>query len=168
MSAIDAILLRPLPFPEADRLVSIHQRNQNGKGPEVFVAPVRLEDWNKLNSTFEAISGYYVDDGTESSGELPEKLTIAFVAPRYFQLWGIAPMAGRDFTADEHRSGGASAVIVSERYARRRFGSTASAVDRKLRLRGTWQPTVVGVMPESFDLTTESDALTFTATSRIG
>ena len=95
-SAIYAVLLRPLPFPDADRLMIVAQSNPKARQP--FVAPVRIEDWNRLNTTFQAISGYYTQDDSELSGELPERLTHAFVAPRFLQVWGIAPALGRDFT----------------------------------------------------------------------
>jgi putative ABC transport system permease protein len=51
-SAIDAILLRPLPFPDADQLVRVEQYNPKVASPNTYVSPVRLEDWNRLNSTF--------------------------------------------------------------------------------------------------------------------
>src|SRR5712672_2505225 len=69
-SAIDAILLRPLPFPDGDRLMRISQFNPKIQSPTIFVAPVRLEDWNRMNSTFQAITGYFADDSTETSGAL--------------------------------------------------------------------------------------------------
>jgi putative ABC transport system permease protein len=94
-SAIYAVVLRPLPFPNADRLVTLAQSNPKMRQP--FVAPVRLEDWNRMNTTFQAISGYYTQDESELSGELPERLTRAFVAPRFLQVWGMAPAIGRDF-----------------------------------------------------------------------
>ena len=95
-SAINAVLLRPLPFPHGDKLVSLAQSTP--KIPQPFVAPVRLEDWNRMNSTFQAISGYYTEDESELSGELPEKLKRALVAPRFLQVWGVAPALGRDFS----------------------------------------------------------------------
>src|SRR5271167_4159381 len=95
-SAIDAVLLRPSPFPDSDRLVALLQKNP--KNQDTFVAPPRLEDWNRLNSTFQAITGYYTEDDSELSGELPEKLKRALVAPRFLQVWGIAPELGRDFS----------------------------------------------------------------------
>jgi putative ABC transport system permease protein len=61
-SAIDAILLRPLPYPNADRLMVLHEYKPKQKTPEGAVAPVRLEDWNRLNSTFQAICGYYEEN----------------------------------------------------------------------------------------------------------
>ena len=58
-SAINAILLKPLPFPNGDQLMDIGQYNPRLKNPGTPVAPVRLEDWNRMNSTFQAITGYY-------------------------------------------------------------------------------------------------------------
>ncbi|MGA8026974.1 MAG: permease prefix domain 1-containing protein, partial [Bryobacteraceae bacterium] len=58
-SAINAILLRPLPFPNGDELMQLQQFDRKTKNPASFVAPVRLEDWNRLNTTFQAISGWY-------------------------------------------------------------------------------------------------------------
>src|SRR5690242_14613687 len=66
-SVIDAILLRPLPLPQADRLVRIEETNE--KFGDSLASLPRLLDWNRLNSTFDAISGYYVADGTDATQE---------------------------------------------------------------------------------------------------
>jgi len=146
-SAIYAVLLRPLPFPSADQLVTLGQSNPKMRSP--FVAPVRLEDWNRLNTTFQAISGYYSQDESELSGELPERLTRAFVAPRFLQVWGVAPSIGRDFTPMEEHFGGPNAVLISDRLWRRRFNADRSVIGKTLRL-GTLSVPIVGVMPASF------------------
>jgi putative ABC transport system permease protein len=148
-SAIDAILLRPLPFPESDRLMKLSQFNAKVANPETAVAPVRLEDWNRLNSTFEALTGYYVEDISEISGTLPEKINQAWVAPRFLQVWGIGPALGRDFSEPEHRFGGPTAVLMSDRLWRRRFGGDPGAVGKKLRT-SNGSLTIVGIMPASF------------------
>jgi putative ABC transport system permease protein len=148
-SAIDAILLRPLPFPAGDQLMRLSQRNPRVKSPQTFVAPVRLEDWNRMNSTFQAITGYYLEDASETSGALPEKLTQALVAPRFLQVWGIAPALGRDFTPEEERFGGPGAALISDRFWRRRFNGDPNTPGKKL-LIGKWSYTIVGVMPASF------------------
>src|ERR1700674_3004746 len=82
-SAIDAILLRPLPFPDGDQLMEISQLHLRQSSPQTRTAPIRLEEWNRMNSAFQMISGYYTEDGSETSGVLPEKVAQAFVAPRF-------------------------------------------------------------------------------------
>ena len=96
-SAIDAVLLRPLPFPDADRLMLLGQKRPQTS--QTFVAPVRLADWGRLNSTFQGISGYFTDDASETSGELPEKVKRAWVAPRFFEVLGSGTHAGPQFPA---------------------------------------------------------------------
>ena len=150
-SAIDAVLLKPLPFPDGDQLMRISQYNPKiHGGANPFVAPMRLEDWNRMNSTFQAITGYYTEDDSETSGTLPEKITIAFVAPRFLQVWGVAPELGHDFTPEEERSGGPAAVLISHRLWERRFDGNPNAIGKTLHI-GSWRPaTIVGVMPASF------------------
>ncbi len=146
-SAIDAVLLRPLPFPNGDQLVSVEQIVP--KSPLPLLSPTRLEDWNRMNHTFQAISGYYTQDDSELSGELPEKLTRAFVAPRFFQVWGVAPALGRDFTTQEEHYGGPNAVVISDRLWRRRFSASPSVLGKALRVGSSSIP-IIGVMPPSF------------------
>jgi putative ABC transport system permease protein len=71
-SALDAILLRPLAFPNADELMLLNQKDRKAKNPASFVAPLRLEDWSRQNITFQALSGWYTQDASETSGVLPE------------------------------------------------------------------------------------------------
>src|SRR5215469_5781594 len=151
-SAIDAILLRPLPFPEGDQLTRLEQFHRKVQAPLGRLAPARLQDWNRMNSTFQAITGYYTEDESETSGILPEKVTAAFVAPRFLQVWGVAPELGRDFTPEEQRWGGPSAVLISDRFWRNRFGADPSVLGRKVTLdtSNKFSCAIVGVMPPSF------------------
>jgi putative ABC transport system permease protein len=148
-SAIDAILLRPLPFPRADQLVRVDQYNPKTSSPFHMVAPVRLEDWNRLNSTFQALTGYYTEDVSESTGPLPEKVTRAWVSPRFFQVWGVPPTLGREFSPEEQTLNGPPAVLISDRFWRRRFNADPHVIGKTLRLDGHLNP-IVGVMPPSF------------------
>ncbi|HUA60738.1 MAG TPA: ABC transporter permease [Verrucomicrobiae bacterium] len=150
-SAIDAVLLRPLPFPEPDRLVSIEQVQPNL--PDPFVAPSRLEDWNRLNSTFQSISGYDTEDESELSGDLPEMLRCAIVAPRFLEVWGVAPTIGRDFDPQEEHFGGPGAILISDRLWRRRFAADPNVLGKKLHFRRRGPETavpIIGVLPPSF------------------
>jgi len=148
-SAIDAILLRPLPFPDGDQLMALSQYNPRINAPETFVAPIRVEDWNRLTSTFQSITGYYTESASETSGALPEKLSRAWVAPRFLQVWAVSPALGRDFAPQEERVGGPPAILISDRLWRRRFGADLNVVGRTLRLDGYAFP-IIGVMPPSF------------------
>jgi len=148
-SAIDAVVLRPLPFPAADQLLTLYQHDSRGRDANRFVAPVRLEDWNRLNSTLQGVSGYYTDDLSETSGPLPERVDEAFVAPRFLQVMGTAPALGRTFTTQEEHFGGPNAALISYTFWQRRFHGDPAAVGRKLKI-GIFSYTVVGVMPASF------------------
>jgi len=148
-SAIDAVLLRPLPYPDGNQLIQINQHDTRNRDANTFVAAQRLEDWNRMNSTFSGLSGYYTDDLSEISGPLPEKLTMALVAPRFFEVLEVAPALGRNFARDEFHFGGPNAVIVSYRLWRRRFGGDSTVLTKKLRF-GQYSYSIVGVMPASF------------------
>src|SRR5690348_17160310 len=147
-SAIDAILLKPLPFPNADQLMHLDQYNRKLATPQTSVAPIRLEDWNRLNSTFQAMTGYYTEDVSESTGPLPEKVTRAWASPRFFQVWGVVPATGREFTPEEEALNGPHAVLISDRFWRRRFNADPYVIGKNLRLDGHMYP-IVGVMPPS-------------------
>ena len=148
-SAIDAILLRPLPFPDADQLMRVDQYNPKTRSPLHLVAPVRLEDWNSLNSTFQALTGYYSEDVSESTGPLPERITRAWVSPRFFQVWAVIPALGREFTPEEETLNGPAAALISDRFWRRRFNADPAIIGKNLRLDGHLTP-IIGVMPASF------------------
>lgn len=146
-SALDTVLLRPLSFPDADRLVLLSQRQP--ETAETYIAPVRLAEWDRAAGAFQAISGYYREDVSDTSGELPERVRRAIVAPRFFEVWGVGPAIGRPFTPDEHRMGGPPAVIVSDRYWRGRLGGDPAVLTRSVRIGRNAFP-IAGVMPATF------------------
>jgi putative ABC transport system permease protein len=148
-SAINAILLRPLPFPNSGELMMLLQSERKAESAPSAVAAVRLEDWNHLTSVFQAISGWYTEDVSEVSGVLPERVKEAMVAPRFLQVWGVTPAIGRDFAPAEEHFGGPRVVLISERYWRRRFLADPNTVGKSLRLEADAYP-IVGVMPASF------------------
>lgn len=149
-SALNAVVLRPLAFPDAHQLLSIDQYEPGATQPfwRGYVAPARLEDWQRMAGAFQGITGYYLDDLTETSGELPERISRAWVAPRFFDVCAVAPRSGRIFTRDEERFGGPPAAIVSERLWNRRFGKD-DRQQHALRI-GNRSVPIVGVMPQSF------------------
>jgi putative ABC transport system permease protein len=146
-SAVDAVLLRPLPFPEADRLVTLRQVQE--RGGESNIAPVRLQDWHRLNVTFDGITGYFMEDVSDTSGDVPERVKRAWVAPKFLDVWQVNPAIGRGFTPPEHRIGGPPAVLVSDRYWRARLGADPNVLGRTVRI-GRVSIPIVGVMPRTF------------------
>jgi MacB-like periplasmic core domain len=114
-----------------------------------LIAPVRLDDWNRLNRTLTAISGSDAENVTDTSGAEPERLDGRRVLPRFFEVFGMTALAGRTFTADEERFGGSTAVVISDVLWARRFGRSPAAIDARLTIAGIGY-TVVGVMPRAF------------------
>jgi predicted permease len=150
-SAIDAILLRALPYPESDRLVRLAEVRRQTQ--TIFSTPARIEDWNRLNSTFEAISGYSLYDATDSSRQFPERTQYAGVGPRFLQVLGLAPALGRGLDDKAHKFGTPTTLLVSDRFWRDRLGADPGAPGRALQaadVTGTVSFEVAGVMPPSF------------------
>ena len=146
-SAMDAILWQPLGFPDADRLVVVNQSIPNA--PISNTAPVRIEEWNAESTTFAAITGYYREDVSETSGDLPEKFRLAHVAPRFLDVWRTEPLIGRAFTPADSVAGAAPVALVSHRYWTRKLESDPNVLERTVRI-GEQAIPIVGVMPESF------------------
>lgn len=67
-SIVNTVLLKPLPYPHADRLVSLLEASPSKSKKESLIAPARLEDWNRMNRTFESIAGFYSENVTDTSG----------------------------------------------------------------------------------------------------
>jgi predicted permease len=148
-AVVDAVLLKPLPYPSADRLVSVMEASPAARQRLSLVAPAHLIDWNGSTSAFDVISGSYAENVTDSSGAEPERLKGRRVAPRYFDVFETTPLVGRTFTPDEEREDGPPAAIISEGFWTRRFGRAASVIGQRLRIAGVGF-TVVGVMPAAF------------------
>lgn len=147
-SVIDAVLLKPLPYPNSDRLMALFESNPRQKRPHEGLSAVHIEEWNRMNQSFSAISGAYTENVAETSGELPEMLVSARVSPRFFFTLGTPPLLGRVFSPEEDLFNGPNAAIISERLWRRRFGADTSVIGKVLRV-GNYRYSIVGVMPDS-------------------
>jgi len=153
---VDALLLRPLPYPNPDRLVGVYETNPRRGLTEGPMAPVRLIEWAEGAQSFTAIAGCYFENFTDTSGPLPERVEAMRVSAGFVQLFATPPAAGRVFTADEERQV-APVAVISDAFWTRRFGRDPRAVGGRLDLGGRGF-TIVGIMPASFqapDATTE-------------
>jgi putative ABC transport system permease protein len=149
-SVVYTVFLKPLPYPDSEQLVTVFEANTSKSSKDSLIAPVRLQDWHRLNRTFQAIAGYYSDNVTDTTGAAPERLAARRVSPRYFEVYGTPPVIGRTFSADEEKPGGPLAVVLSHGLWVRRYGSDPRAVGSRVTLGGSAY-TVVGVMPRNFD-----------------
>jgi putative ABC transport system permease protein len=148
-SLFSTIFLKPLRYPDADRLVYVYEANTSKQEPTSLMAPVRIEDWNRLNQTFTAIAGYNLDTQTDRTGNAPERLRAFSVSPRYFAVYGAKPLVGRTFNNIEEIAGGPNTVILSYSLWTRRFNRSPRILGQRLRL-GSEAYTVIGVMPSAF------------------
>src|SRR5262245_7276209 len=153
-SVVNALLLRPLPYTDADRLVIMWQRSPGLGVAEDWFSPAQYYDVKTQSTSFEETA---VTIGASfnmtGSGE-PERVDAAKVSSSFFRLVGASPMLGRVFTPDEDEPGKAPAVVLSNGFWRRRFGSDAGVLGKTVTLNGS-PFTVVGVMPPEFSLNKE-------------
>ncbi|MFL6203584.1 MAG: ADOP family duplicated permease [Thermoanaerobaculia bacterium] len=142
-SVVDGVLLRPLPFPDPDRLVRVYPLSEEGEPSAISV--LNYLDWRKQSRTVEAAS--LLDTGsvnlTGTGGE-PERLSGAWVSPEFFSVIKAPLLAGRGFATGEDRPEAPNVVVLSEELWKRRFGGDRGLVGRTIHLDG--KPcTVVGI-----------------------
>ena len=152
-SVVDTVVVKPLPYPDPDRLVTVMEASRSATSKTSLIAPARIEDWQRMNQAFAAVSGVYSENVTETSGSDAERLAALRVTPRYFTVFGATPLLGRTFTSDEDTFGGPKAVVISEAFWTRRFGRDQGVVGRTLRI-GTAVYPIVGVLPATFSNST--------------
>jgi putative ABC transport system permease protein len=145
-SVIYAVLLRPLPYPEADRLAILTESDVNQ--PEISIAFPDYIDWKRDNTTFKEIAisrrESYNLSGLE--GRAPEQVSGALVTANFFKVIGLQPQLGRVFTSEEDRVGGPLLAVISDRLWERVFARDPNILGRAVNL-GNQPYTIVGVMP---------------------
>ncbi len=146
-SFVNAILLRPLPYPDPDRLVMVFENQvTNGWSKMGIGAPV-LEEWRKHSTVFEGLgAARSYGDFTLTGKDEPEILKGSSFSANVFSLLGIQPLLGRGFLPDEETFGNHHVVILSHELWQRRFGGNSNILNQSLILGGELH-TVVGVMP---------------------
>ena len=127
-TVVDAILLRPLPYADPGRLVTVGDRTPRGFSSNVGFATVL--DWRERSRTFESFAMMRFWQPTLVTSGEGERLPAVRVSWNYFDMLGVRPVVGRDFTPDDDRPGHAAVVLLSERLWRRRFDADPSIVGR--------------------------------------
>jgi len=156
-SVVNAVVLRPLPFADADRVVNLHPARD---GASVGAASnIELARWRELPRAFDAVAGVVSGVSfTLTRGDSPEVVTGARVTSDFSRVFGVAPQIGRTFSAADDQPGAPHAVLLSHGLWMRAFNGARDALGQTIRLDG--EPySVIGVMPASFDQAGAGDEL---------
>ena len=148
-SVVDAMLLRPLPYPEPKRLVRLWECNPSRGYLRNVVNPLNFLDWRDNTRSFEGMAA--LSGGMTNLGAHGEPIAVPGlqVSPEFFSILGVAPVMGRTFSSDEGVAGHDQVVVLSYELWQRQFGLDSGIVGKKVNVEGL-PYTVVGVMPRGF------------------
>ena len=155
-SIINAVLLRPLPYPDADRIMVLNE--SSGPGDYSSVALPDYFDWRNENTVFEHLAATHKESRNLSGipGREPERISCASVTRNFFNIIGLPPEIGRTFSEDEDKVGAPPVVVISDRLWRRAFNADPSVLGRSITLHDQ-NYTVIGVMPPQITSPQDTD-----------
>jgi putative ABC transport system permease protein len=133
-SVVNTVLLKPLPYPDPDRLMMFLNTSPQGSGPGA--SPTKFNVWRRQTGAFQDVSAYRFTVVNLTGGSDAEQIAAGQVSADFFRLFGAPVIAGRTFSADEDRPNGGHVVVLSEGFWKRRFGGDAGAVGRTLSIDG--------------------------------
>jgi len=149
-SVINAVLLKPLPYQDAGRLVQISASDLQTKANGIAVSFAKYEQVRAQSQTFESIAGYYPWTFSLVKGHEPEAIAGTRVSLDFFRMLGVNPSRGRSFLPEEEQPGGRDVAMVSDSFWHSHFGGDESLLGRVLTLDGK-EVTVVGILPKTFN-----------------
>ena len=154
-SVVNGVLLRPLPYPDVERVVHVEHQ-----APHTSVSEPEFVDYRDGTTKFERLAAYTTATGTLTGEGEPERVTVGRVSDGFFSILNVPPAIGRTFLPEEDRRHGAPrrAIILSHGLWTRRFGADPTIVGRDLQINGI-TVTVVGVMPQRFAIPSPETAL---------
>jgi putative ABC transport system permease protein len=143
---VNAVLLRPLPYPDSDRMVSIASAGGGGESMNAQTIRALIDEPTR---SFEALAAYTPDGANLTGGDEPERVGGGNVSSRFFQVMGVHPAIGREFSLAESSDSLAGVVIIGDGLWKRDFGSDPRIIGRPVKL-DERSFVVIGVMPEGF------------------
>jgi len=146
-SVVYGVLLRPLPYSSADRIMAVSEVNSYGR-PSRLADP-NFDDFRDQSHSFQSIAKYSAYPVSVSGAAQPTRTTIAAVTPEFLTVFGIEPMIGRDLTASDDNKGAASVALVSYGYWRQYLGSAQDLSQSRLKINNAVY-SVIGVLPAGF------------------
>jgi putative ABC transport system permease protein len=144
LTALDALLLRPLPYADPDRLVLVHQTDE--RQPHRAVAPANFLDWRERAGSFAGLAAYEVVGRTLVASDAAHRLDVGIVSSNFFDVLGVGAAVGRTFGPARE---GPREVVLGDALWRERFGAAAAVVGRELQLDNELAR-VVGIAPPGF------------------
>ena len=156
-TVVDTVLLKPLTYPDADRIVQFLLTSPQGNGPGASIPKFMV--WQQQTSAFQDVAAYdFGGPGFNLTGDQPEQVHGIHVTQGYFRLFGASPMLGRTFTPQEDSPNGGKVVVLSYGLWQRKFGGNPNIIGSALSL-GNEPYTIVGVLNQSFVSDPEADIL---------
>src|SRR5262247_1832860 len=164
-SVVNAVLLRPLPYAEPERLVALWESNTQRPESRNSISYPNFFDWRAQSKSFERMASYYTNNMALTGVAAPVNLRSAVVSPDLFATLGVRPQLGRWFVGEEEKPG-IRAAIISHGLWQRQFGGDPNVIGRAMTLNGK-QFNVVGVMPAGFQFPIEAEPVEVWVTSSI-
>ena len=154
-TVVNAVLLKPLGYPDADRIMQILLTSPQGNGPGASIP--KFQEWQRQTSIFKDVAAYdFAGPGFNITGDRPELIHGIHVSEGYFRVFGAPVMLGRTFTQQEDSPNGGHVVVLSYGLWQRRFGGDPNVVGQALSLGG--EPyTIIGVLGRDFATDPEAD-----------
>lgn len=149
-SVVEAVLLRPLPYPDADRLVRVWETSAARRNAFSTVSMANLADWRARTRVFQGMAAWVNLPGNLTGGAEPERITAVSVSANLFPLLQVSPVLGRGFSSENSEPGRDRVAILSNGLWRQRFGAEPAVIGGTLTFDGE-EYTIVGVMPDGFD-----------------
>jgi predicted permease len=149
-SVINAVLLRPLPYQNGDRLVLIWEKFTSQGLDRIPVSAPEFTEYREQNHVFEQVAAFDTNDFNLTGGETPERIPGATVSASLFSVLGVQPERGRTFLPEDNELGHDNVVLLGHGLWERRFGSDPNMIGKTIALNGR-SYTVVGIMPPSFN-----------------
>ncbi|MGH9396267.1 MAG: ADOP family duplicated permease [Terriglobia bacterium] len=153
-SVVNGVLLNPLPYPNADRLVALAEKLPPFQ--EFAISYPDFLDWVKMNHTFGALAAYRHTDMNLTGSSEAERVKVTQVSASFFPLLGEKPVIGRNFSPEEDRRGAAPVAVLSGGFWKRKFGGSPGILGKVVTLDGKGY-TVIGVIPKSFYFCCENE-----------
>jgi putative ABC transport system permease protein len=150
-SVVNAVILRPLPFPNPQQLVLVWETDSNRKIARATAPPADFLDWRSQNHVFQYMAAMQIFSFNLTGSGEPQQLWGIRVSPQFFDMLGVKPVLGRSFLSEEEQPGHDATVILSHELWVRTFGSDRNVIGRSITVSDS-PYTVVGVLPAGFNL----------------